>query len=515
MTGRRGLAVGLAAFFLLLAGAPGARADGLDRLEQEFEVVARRRDERGFEKQHSLLIEIADVKTPQARKCLVKIRDKWARRNWRRAGLILEALVRHAGPKDVDRAIAWAEKQHDALLLERLGDALGRTHSPTARRHLRGDALRRATPPVKAQIARALGMLREVKAVPELLPLVKESHLRTRVEALHALGEIGDRLATAPLIVFLRDERWEVRDAAARALGRMKDPKALSALEGALHDENPRVVESAARGLGRLGEADAIEGLIACLGRVVPADLRVADAVADALDKITGKYYGFDADLWQEWWNGAKDKPFLRDETPMCNRTMPGLPYYGFRIHSSRVVFVIDQSQSMDWNERLEKAKKELIHVLEHIQGDAETRENMRFNIVAYSDGVHAWEKKIRPARTSTVKKAVRFIRRLSPQRGTNTYEALRLALDDPDADSVFFLSDGSPSVGPVIDPDRILAEVGVWNRYKRMRIHCIALLIGDPPMAFAGQEDERRAIAFMERLAEQNGGHCEVIRKN
>ena len=186
---------------------------------------------------------------------------------------------------------------------------------------------------------------------------------------------------------------------------------------------------------------------------------------------------------------------------------MPGLPYYGFRIRSSKVVFVIVASRSMGWNDRLEEAKKELILVLESLP------ETTSFNILVYSDGISAWQKEIKPSTKSYVARAVKFVERLKPQTGTNTDEALQLALSDPEAATVFLLSDGSPSTGPVVDPDRILAEVRMWNRYRRVHIHVVALVRGDPPAAFAGREDERKAIEFMTRLAEKNDGECKVIR--
>lgn len=500
---------------LLLLLAPPVRADELDRLEQEFEVRARRSDERGYEEQREILLAIADLETPQARKALEKIRDDWAERSWRRAGLVLEALVRHAGPKDVDRAIRWAEKSRDPLVVELLGDALGKTRSPTAVKYLWSDALRRATPPVKAQIARALGELKIAAAVPELLRVVQEKDVRARVEALLAVGAIGDKVATSPLEVFLKDEDWEIRAATAEALGDLRDPSALPALLDVLGDEHPRVVEAAAGALGKLGSPDAIDVLIGRLDAMYPKDIRVADALAGALEAITGKPYGIDASAWQEWWNVAREKAFEKETMPEGERTVPGIPYYGFRIRSSRVVFVIDESRSMGWNGRLDRAKRELIRVLESIPADKKLQASTAFNIIAYSDGVDVWENKgIQPATAANVKKAVKFVERLSPDKGTNTYDALRLALMDDEADSVFFLSDGSPTEGPVTDPDRILAEVAVWNRHKRMRIHCILLLIGDPPAAYAGQEDEQKAIEFMERLAAQNGGICEVIRQ-
>ena len=93
----------------------------------------------------------------------------------------------------------------------------------------------------------------------------------------------------------------------------------------------------------------------------------------------------------------------------------------------------------------------------------------------------------------------------------TNTYAALLagLGIKNPDkletttqgatefvkgsGDTLFFLSDGRPSVGELVDPDDILEAVLELNRFRRVVIHTIA--IGE------FQKD------FMEFLARDTGG--------
>jgi hypothetical protein len=86
----------------------------------------------------------------------------------------------------------------------------------------------------------------------------------------------------------------------------------------------------------------------------------------------------------------------------------------------------------------------------------------------------------------------------------TNTFGALKVALgvnevrtadqnyEKVAADTIFFLSDGRPTVGEYVDPDDILREIHALNDLRKVIIHTIA--IGE------FQKD------FMERLAAQNG---------
>jgi hypothetical protein len=67
--------------------------------------------------------------------------------------------------------------------------------------------------------------------------------------------------------------------------------------------------------------------------------------------------------------------------------------------------------------------------------------------------------------------------------------------------------------VGPVLDADQIVAELREANRWRRVRVHTVALLKGEPPASYAGQEDPAGAAQFMRRLAEENNGSFREVR--
>ncbi len=485
-----------------------AAEESLAELIETYETHLVRRDEIAYEGQERTLGMIAALRSDEARSALLGLLARYASADRRRAALILGALVRYGSPKALDQAIDWVEARKDPLLVDLLHRIVAEVRLPTTRAHLRDGALRSATPRVKAQIVRALGTAGEQAAVAPLLKLVLEPHRLVRIETLIALGRLRSRLALPVVQVFLRDADAYVRDAAARGLGLLGDARALPALLRALRDPSTRVVESAAGALGVIGDPAAIPPLIQGLTRARGNDLRLEDAFTQALQAISGKAIHSDPQLWTAWWTTVKDrKPFTRAAEKPGTKTVPGPRYYGFPVRSSRIVFVLDVSRSMGWNKRLDLAQKELIQVLESLPPTT------RFNLIAFSDRPIVWRRGLVDAKPARVRQAVEYVRKLQPLNGTHTYDALAKAFEDPDVDTIFFLSDGNPSGGRVTDTELILMQVRNWNRFRRVRMHCLFMLRGQPPVAFRSQEDPERAFAFMERLAGENHGRFKAVK--
>jgi HEAT repeat protein len=485
------------------APAPARADEALDPLLLEWEMVCRRHDERGYAEQRDLLDRIAALRSPRAQEGLAKLLTR--PQTMRQQELILTALFRHATTGRIEGLLRAAEQDQNEWLLLALPSAVAAVASVPTREFLWGTALRRAPPAVKIRLIEGLGRLGDADAVPPLLMLLRHANLDVRVAVLEAVGRLSDARAVGPVAVYLQDEDWRVREAAARALGATSDARTTRALVRALRDENPRVVESAAGALGAVRDRDAIEDLIACLERVAETDLRVADTVANALQAITGRAFGVVPEGWREWWNTAKQTDWKRLSTPANPHTVPARRYYGFPIRSSKLVFVLDISRSMGWNGRLDRAKDELARVFREMPSTT------RFNIVTYSDGAEMWKPSLREATPTTVASAIKYVERQKPDNGTNTYEALMVAMSDPDADTIYFLSDGHPSIG-LSDPDLILAALRKENRHRNVHVHCVALIIGEPPIGYAGREDRTRATSFMERLAAENGGEFQKV---
>lgn len=499
----------LSAATILCAGFVAWAAEkSLRELVVDYESHLVRRDEQAYDGQREVLGKIAARRSDEARKTLQRLLDRYGAADRRRASLLLGAQVRYGSPRQLDRAIDWVERRKDPLLVDLLHRILGEARLPGTRAHLREGALRAATPRVKAQIVRALGDSGEQAAVGPLLELVREPHRLVRVETLEALGRLRSRRALPVIQVFLRDPDWHVRDAAARALGHLGLAQALPALRRCLKDPAPRVVESAAGALGRIDDSRAVPYLIAGLTRVHGKDLRLEDAFTQALQMLSGKAIPNDPELWATWWAAVvrSNEPFTKAKEKPGTKTVPGPRYYDFPVRSSRVVFVVDVSRSMGWNGRLDFAKKELIQVLQKLPATT------RFNLIVYSDRAFSWRKELVDAKPARVRRAVDFVKKLKPLNGTHSYEALAMAFEDPDADTIFFMSDGHPSGGRITDPELILMQVRDWNRLRRVRVHSLFLMRGQPPVAFRSLEDPERAFDFMKRLAKENDGRFKKI---
>ncbi|MEL6105663.1 MAG: VWA domain-containing protein [Planctomycetota bacterium] len=149
--------------------------------------------------------------------------------------------------------------------------------------------------------------------------------------------------------------------------------------------------------------------------------------------------------------------------------------YYGIDIHAKRMLFVIDRSGSMNtlegYDTRMAKAKRELTNAISGLTEDSE------FGILVFDTQIRSWKSLLVAATDKNKRDAAQFISKLSAGSSTNTYGALRLSLEfDDQLEAVFFLSDGKPTTGRVLDPAVILTDVLRRNEVKHIMINTIAI---------------------------------------
>jgi len=135
------------------------------------------------------------------------------------------------------------------------------------------------------QAVRALGKIRDKRAVRALISAQKDDVVEVRREAAEALGRIGRVDSIEPLTRALRkDEALEVRSQAAEALGEIGDTRTVLSLITALGDTESHVRECVAKVLGKMGDSQAIEPLTNLFEHETHE--KVKKAAADALHRL-------------------------------------------------------------------------------------------------------------------------------------------------------------------------------------------------------------------------------------
>jgi HEAT repeat protein len=104
---------------------------------------------------------------------------------------------------------------------------------------------------------RVLGEIRDPRAEPVLISLLKNADLNLRARAAAALGSVGGPRTPPALRAALRDPAWQVRAQAAASLGSLGDRGSVEALSAAIEDKSWWVRCNCADALAKLGEPGA------------------------------------------------------------------------------------------------------------------------------------------------------------------------------------------------------------------------------------------------------------------
>ncbi len=358
--------------------------------------------------------------------------------------------------------------------------------------------------------ARALGQRKYKEAVPALQRLVGKGKdrdsMRASLEA-QTILRVGDKAWVDELVGMTKSEDPEMRNLAIQALGGTRDASYLPALLVALEDSNWSTRLAALEALEHMRSKDAISAIIA---RMAKEDGRIQNEFANTLWRLTGQPFQSNAEGWSKWWANAKDGfAFLSDdqlakvrtgeeEWRLKQETHVKTEFFGIRIISHRVIFIIDVSGSMNeglLNEyqglagqsRIEVAKTELLKCVEGLDASA------FFNIIIFSSGVDKWiDGSLAAANQKNRDEAKAWIEKIGANGGTNLYDSLKIAFEDKDVDTIFVMSDGEPNQGEVSDPVLIREHVKAWNEHRGIVINTIQV---------AGQ------FQILDWLAEDSGG--------
>ncbi|MGH7162008.1 MAG: HEAT repeat domain-containing protein [Planctomycetota bacterium] len=386
-----------------------------------------------------------------------------------------------------------------AMLARILGE---RGHAP-ARDLLRG-ALADDFWLVRANAARSLALLRDTESVPRLAQMAGgDAQPKARIGAMEALSRFGaDAASTLP--AFERNivhPAWQVKTATCGAI----------------------------KAIGNLDGVDVL------LSRLDVEGGRIHEDIRKAVVALTGVDRDWSSELWIRWWAREKKaraaeskmREAIADDPPPASRggderyakKREAPTYYGIKIYARAVGYVLDVSESMEQgfrvsddiatrlgrtykgSTRIEVCREEIAQAIQEL--DPRTR----FNIVFFNDRVRAWKNAPIPATPDAKDSAISAVRNTPPKGQTNYFDGLREILQIRDGDdgwaanfadtpdTLFFLTDGTPTDGEITKSDELLAWFNDRNRFARLRVHVV------------GMGNTGIDLEFLRRLATENEG--------
>ncbi len=289
--------------------------------------------------------------------------------------------------------------------------------------------------------------------------------------ALSALAQAGFEPRSgfaASLESALGDRAFEVRAAAAAVMAEHTLPDAERRLASLAADESVWVRTAVVPTLVRRGDLFAARLLVERLEN--ETQTRLGLRLVNALQDLSGQFHRRDPRPWRRWvdtlpedWRAAPEARKREDEKTEAE-------LYGLPILSDRLAVLIDMSGSM-WTERADgTVLKDLV--------DAEMErllsalgQEARFDIYPFATTPTSWSGRLQPANRQNVARAAQWFQSSRLRGRGNLWDAIELALQDPEADTLVIFSDGAPTGGPHFDLELIHAML-----HERFRFRPIAV---------------------------------------
>ena len=251
---------------------------------------------------------------------------------------------------------------------------------------------------------------------------------------------------------------------------------------------------SVIRSLLQMKHPDAIEAL----GRIRhQIDGQLQHKLDVELEKVTLEDFHNDQQRFDKWHSGEYLlQPVKKNLSPNSmfkaasfsaskdRLRLTRQKYYDIDIYAKKLLFVIDRSGSMNTvgyrGTRLQKAKQELIAAIKGLEEDTE------FGILVFDTHVRSYRDDLQTATNENKRKAIRYVAALTGGKKTNTYEAMRKAIDfDDQLEAIFILTDGQPTTGPLIAPTQILQDILRRNEVRNITINTVAIAVDESMRGF------------------------------
>jgi HEAT repeat protein len=316
------------------------------------------------------------------------------------------------------------------------------------------------------------------------------------VPACQALGHLRNPNHLPLLTAALNSPDLRVQVEAARAIGRLGSPEAIPVLNQKLATCSWPVLVEVASALGEIPDTRSIPGLI---NRLKIEKGRFRLDLVHALSSIAGEQKGGKAEDWDAWWRTAgssftvddsRSKAF-REKVRVQDVIIPALGYfYNLPIYSDRICFVIDTSNSMA-GDRIASLRSNLRDTLLQMQ-----KGKVSYNIVDFGGRV---EIMTRTGLTSDPGKGVKRAAEMNLSVGTRSFDGLECGALLDEVDTLFFLSDGKPTV----------SEIDPWDEIRR----ALSLLHRQRPLAFFAVEFNMAGNTVpMVNMTDENSGLYQAI---
>ncbi|MEM8713294.1 MAG: hypothetical protein AAGG01_20300, partial [Planctomycetota bacterium] len=201
------------------------------------------------------------------------------------------------------------------------------------------------------------------------------------------------------------------------------------------------------------------------------------DACVQVLREASGLSTGAVAERWIRWAEGLKDDwVWERRDSKRSSRDADeegaSTTFYGLRVASDRLVFLVDMSGSM-WRSNGESSRKEQVEV-ELAKTLRQLPEETYFNLVPYANAPGPWEKELVPATPKNVERAIEWFQRNTQRGRGDAWSALLPVLRDPSVDTVVILFDGAPSGGTRWNVELMRSLLADENRLRGVVIHTV-----------------------------------------
>jgi HEAT repeat protein len=473
-----------------------------------------------------LLVDLADEDGRKRRVAVRRLSELGTEQAWERvvgaladsdAQVADEAQIRLAALADV---AIWREHvfgksglaSKDGLVRKRVVEALGRADAAPLDGALALDLLRDGDDEVRRLAAFALERLAATGGPQALDPagrLKVTLELTKRVRT-DSVGEVvGAALLAAQALApaafepggevraaaqkLLAHKQSAARVAATIAFGRAGDDAAVQLVLGLGQDPSVAVRIEVVRALENARSKAGVLALVTLLENEPSTSLAIR--IAEALQRLSGLKHRTDPRPWRDWVATLGD-----DWTPLADGTVTEeitvTKLVGLSLRSERLALLIDMSGSM-WQTRPDgKKTKDLV--------DVEVRrcleglpESARFNIVPYATEPQRYEDDLVEASPKKVAKALTWFEENTLRGKGNVWDAVELALLDPDLDTLVIMTDGAPTGGPHWNLELMVPLLIERTRFRNV---VFDVLLSDAP---------DNLVPHWQRLAAATGGRC------